>query len=868
MKRCIAFALLIMVVLVTAAPLSANSQSRHKIKIAAFNFYPTLFQDKDGSVKGFYVDFLSEIAKRENWDIEYVYGNWADGLSKIKSGEVDVLTNVAFTAERSQFMDYGKIPLLTVWAELYVPAGSSGIENIRDVKGKKIALMKGDFNASNFKNLVEKFGIPCQYVEFGNFEEVFKAVASRQVDGGIANNTFGTAKQNEYNLRSSGVIFNPFDIFFTTSKGQNGAILATLDRYLEEWRKSEASPYHQARERWSHGSAATIRVVHPWMKKTALGLVLLLGIAIVFVYSLRIQVRRKTSEIRAQSEELHLLTRQLEEELAERQIAQESLEEQAARLEEEITERLAVQESLEEKSAILEEEIQERLHIQEELEHRDEQYRLLFENMTTGFALHEMIYDDNGNPIDYRFLEINPAFEKLTGATAASFVGRTVREVMPGTESYWIEKYGKVAMSGKSAYFEEYSKELNRHFECWVFSPSKDRFAVIFSDATERKQLYEQLNRAQKMDTVGRLAGGVAHDFNNKLSVILGYAELAKMRKCSIGKECNDYIEEIIQAGQHAQEITRRLLTFSRSESANPIKLDVNLVLTDVRKTLGRMIGEHAELHLDLQQDINPVRIDPTQFDQVITNLVVNARDAMPKGGDITLATVNVTIDDDTSEVPNGDYVMISCSDTGSGMEAHVLEHIFEPFFTTKEVGKGTGLGLSSVYGIVRQNNGYITVHSEPGKGAMFSIFLPCLATSTPLKALAASSLPERPTQGTILLVEDEEPVRRITKLMLENFGYAVIAAENQQHAIKICVDGEEKIHCVLTDIVMPGMNGKELHDHIKAIRLELPFVFMSGYAEQNISDQMSLDGFEEIIQKPINFQLLNKKLISIITSG
>jgi len=344
MKR-ILLLFVITIILATASLVCADTPSPRKIRIAAFNFYPTLFQARDGSVQGFYVDFLSEIAKREGWTIEYIYGNWADGLARIKSGEVDVLTNVALTAERTQFMDYGKVPLITVWSELYAPNGSP-INNIRDVQNKKIALMKGDFNAANFKNLVEKFGIPCTYVEYGNFEDVFKAISARQVDAGIVNNTFGTAKRSEYDLKPTDVIFNPFDIFFTVAKGKNSAVLATLDRYLEEWRKNESSPYHQARERWSHKSASTIRVVHPWLKKAAVISGSLLCIAVGFVVLLRIQVRRKTMETQKYTDELHLATRQLEEELAERQVAREALLKQTAILEKEIAERKLAEEAL------------------------------------------------------------------------------------------------------------------------------------------------------------------------------------------------------------------------------------------------------------------------------------------------------------------------------------------------------------------------------------------------------------------------------------------------------------------------------------------------------------------------------------------
>lgn len=302
MKRLLfLFVTLIALVLSTQESIAttATTAPHRTIRIAAFNLYPAIFQAKDGSVQGFYVDFIKEIATREGWNIVYVNGTWSDGIARIKTNEVDVLTSVAFTNERAQFMDYGKVPLLTVWAELYVP-NTSSIENIRQVKNKKIAVMKGDFNAAHFRKFVDALGIPCQLIEYENFEEVFKAISSGRVAGGVVNNTFGAAKQNDYKIRSSGIVFNPFDIFFTVAKGENQSILATLDKYLGEWRKTENSPYHQARERWSHGSASTIQVVPSWVKHTLVVFLLFSTLAVVFLVVLRIQVRRKTRELNDQ----------------------------------------------------------------------------------------------------------------------------------------------------------------------------------------------------------------------------------------------------------------------------------------------------------------------------------------------------------------------------------------------------------------------------------------------------------------------------------------------------------------------------------------------------------------------------------------
>ena len=279
-----------------------SPELKKKVRIGAFNFYPGIFKGDDGSVQGIYVDFLEEIAKREGWQIEYVYGNWADGLSRIKNREVDVLTSVAWTEERTAYLDYAKVPLLTVWGELYTTDKSS-INSIREVEGKKIAVMKGDFNGANFRNLVDKFSVPCRFVEYGNFEEIFNAVASREVDAGVVNNSFGSAKADHYKLISSGIIFNPFDIFFAVAKGEDSGILATLDQYLLKWRASNSSPYHKARQRWAHANSSPILVAPSWLIPTLITLSALSAGAAIFIYLLRLQVRRKTSQITAHAEE-------------------------------------------------------------------------------------------------------------------------------------------------------------------------------------------------------------------------------------------------------------------------------------------------------------------------------------------------------------------------------------------------------------------------------------------------------------------------------------------------------------------------------------------------------------------------------------
>lgn len=733
MRRIFIF-VLITIILATTTIVVANPSPPQKVRIAAFNLYPALFQAKDGSVQGFYVDFLNEIARREGWTIEYVYGSWAEGLSRIKTGEVDLLTNVAFTAERAQFMDYGKVPLLTVWAELYAPNGSH-IDSIRNVEGKKIALMKGDFNAANFKNLVEKFGIPCTYVEYGNFEEVFKAISARQVDGGIVNNTFGTAKQSEYDLKSTGVIFNPFDIFFTVQKGKDSAILAKLDQYLEEWRKSEGSPYHQARKRWSHGSASTIMVVNPWLKKIAVIFGVLLCVAIGFVVLLRIQVRRKTAEIRKYSDELQLSALELEEELAERQVAQEALQDQAT---------------------ILEEEIEEHRRSEEALKRSED----------------------------------------------------------------------------------------------------------------ERSLLEAQLHQAQKLESVGRLAGGVAHDFNNMLGVIIGHASLGLI-KTDPTHPLHNHLVEINNAAERSADLTRQLLAFARKQAIEPKVLDLNDTISGMLKMLQRLIGEDIHLCWQPGSKLWQVKMDPSQIDQILANLCVNARDAIDTAGKIFIETGNISIDKAYSinhtEALEADYVWLSVSDDGSGMDKETLTHIFEPFFTTKDPGKGTGLGLATVYGIVKQNDGFVNVYSEPGSGTTFTIYIP----------RHIGKFVQEPTEGvliqppcgneTILLVEDEPAILEMTSLMLRGLGYTVLSASTPSEAVRMVREHDDAIHLLLTDVVMPEMNGRNLVTNLTTIYPGLKCLFMSGYTADVIAHHGVIDQGLHFIQKPFPLQTLASKVREVL---
>ncbi len=491
----------------------------------------------------------------------------------------------------------------------------------------------------------------------------------------------------------------------------------------------------------------------------------------------------------------------------------------------------------------------------------EKNYRILFREMLDGFALHEIICDKEGRPVDYRFLAINPAFERLTGLAAEEIVGRTVLEALPGTESHWIETYGRVALTGEPAVFENYHSQLQKHFEVTAFRPAPNQFACIFADITDRKQaeaekikLEGQFHQAQKMESVGRLAGGVAHDFNNMLGIIIGHAEMA-LDHVDPSQPLFADLREIRKAAERSANLTQQLLAFARKQTVTLRMLDLNEIIEGMLKMLRRLIGEDIVLVWLPGPEGWPIKMDPSQIDQILANLCVNARDAIADVGKITIETANRGFDTEfcarhAGFIP-GDYVHLSVSDNGCGMGKDILDKLFEPFFTTKEMGKGTGLGLATVFGIVKQNNGFVNVHSEPGQGTTFNIYLPRHVGKTEQKPKEALAEPIVRGQETILLVEDELAILKMTAIMLEKQGYRVLSAKTPGEAIRLAREHAGQIHLLMTDVVMPEMNGRDLAKNLLSLYPQIKRLFMSGYTADVIAHHGVLEEGVCFIQKP-----------------
>lgn len=393
-------------------------------------------------------------------------------------------------------------------------------------------------------------------------------------------------------------------------------------------------------------------------------------------------------------------------------------------------------------------------------------------------------------------------------------------------------------------------------------------FDVFAEDITERRILERQLRMAGKMEAVGRLSGGIAHDFNNLLGVIIGYGQVLK-RRLGAGSDLLECAEEIEKAGQRAASLTRQLLAFSRQQILTPSIIKLNDLVLDMAKMLPRLLGEDITVNTSLSSDLGMVKADQGQIEQVIMNLAVNARDAMPEGGTLRIETANVELDQAYAwQHPGakpGHYVMLAVIDSGTGIDPDTLTHIFEPFFTTKEVGKGTGLGLATVYGVVKQSGGYIWVESEPGHGASFQIFLP--RVDEPTADIAATTPVDETVGGseTILLVEDSEALRKLTRSFLESHGFKVLVAQDGEEALEVEARHSGKIDLLLTDVVMPGINGRALAERLLPKQLGMRVLYISGYTDSFVARHGVLEEGMVLLHKPFTEEVLIRKVREVL---
>lgn len=476
----------------------------------------------------------------------------------------------------------------------------------------------------------------------------------------------------------------------------------------------------------------------------------------------------------------------------------------------------------------------------------------------------------------FAYEEINPETERVLGVRSAEVEGKPPQAFLPAPAGEVAEReFRRCVALGRT---HRYSQALTRDGETLMFdvvvTPMRDaagrpvRLLGVALDVTQERQLEERLRQAQKLEALGQLTGGVAHDFNNLLTAIIGYSELIEKQN---NGDTREHAQLIRKAGEQAAALTRQLLAFSRKQLLEPRVLDLNTLVQDMEKLLQRVIGEGIKISIEIKARRARVRADPSQLEQVMLNLGVNGRDAMPGGGTLRIVTEDVALSAEEIaqrgiDVPPGDYAALIVSDTGSGMDDETLSRIFEPFFTTKGPGKGTGLGLATVYGIVKQSGGGITVESRLGEGCTFSIFLPASSSELEVPELPPVQTDNRGSE-TVLVVEDEEVVRHLICTVLGEAGYNVLCAESPEEGLRFGREQEKPIDLLVTDIVMPDMNGPTLARALVASQPEMRVLFVSGYSDADISDQGVVEPGLTVLQKPFTQESLAGKVREMLDS-
>ncbi|MDD2736412.1 MAG: PAS domain S-box protein [Desulfuromonadaceae bacterium] len=505
-----------------------------------------------------------------------------------------------------------------------------------------------------------------------------------------------------------------------------------------------------------------------------------------------------------------------------------------------------------------------------ELSQSEEKFRSYVDASPDGV----FVTDENG-----RYLEVNMAIAKITGYQKSELLNMSIPDLLPPEEAETALKHFQHLLETGVSSSEYQFLHKNGKKRWWLVDAVKlsdSRFLGLTKDITERKQADEdklkleaQLHQAQKMESVGRLAGGVAHDFNNMLTVILGHAQLGLMRLDPTHPVCDD-LQEISKTAERSADLTRQLLAFARKQTVTPKVLDLNDTVSEMLKMLQRLIGENIQLCWRPAHELWQIRMDPSQIDQILANLCVNARDAIEETGRISIETQNRTVDAEYSatnlEAVPGEYVCLTVSDSGSGMDQETQDHIFEPFYTTKERGKGTGLGLATVYGAVKQNNGFINIYSEPGQGTTFSIYLPRDESIRSIQTLSeTAALPVPRGQETILLVEDEPAILNIASMMLEKQGYTVLKAGSPGEAVRLAREHSGEIQLLMTDVIMPEMNGRDLAKNLLSLYPQMKRLFMSGYTSDVIAHHGVLDEGVCFIQKPFSLPNMAAKVREVL---
>jgi PAS domain S-box-containing protein len=893
-----------------------------ELTVASFPLKPLIFRDSDGEIKGINADLLNRIAQEQEWSVNYLAGSWGEGIERAQKGEVDLLTSVMYTEERDSFLDYTKQSYFTVWSAVYaVP--DSGIDSILKLQGQTVAIMTGDQNGLNFKNLAKKFGLECHYIEYPDFAEVFQAVRQGKTAAGVAVNIYGAIHAPEYRLVQTSIIFDPKPLYFAVPEGKNHDVLEAIDAILERWKKNEKSFYYQTLDTWLTLGRVPQPLIPGWFIYTFGACLLALSGSYVWTLSLKKQVSRRTEELSEKTSRLeeseaklkllfskatgaifvfdrktgnYIDANQAAEKLTGRPVAElktlstkdvtpigsekriRSINKHDSSVD--FGEVTYLRPNGETRTALLSaipiddhlsyglaQDITDRKLAEIELSNSYKLFHTVLNSLPAGVYVSEL------DSWDILFMN-----DHLIQEFGADYTGRKCWEAFRHktapcefcSNKHLLDKNGQPT----GVYiWDEFNPVTGKHYLNhdraieWV--DGRIVRLHISTDISEMKTLENQLRQKFKMEGIGVMAGGIAHNFNNNLAVILGSLELAQ-RKLSDPKKLENFIEQAKMATLRSRDLVAQILQFSRQRPIKKTSFKLSLVIEETEKLLAATLPATIRLLHELPPEAEQLVIegDPGQIQEALINLCNNAVYAMDEKGDINIRLALAELD--KTQIPAdfnclpGRYGCLSVTDTGRGVPENLIGKIFDPFFTTKKIHQGTGMGLATVRGIIDQHDGLIKVTSSPGEGSTFELYFPLSQTPVPHQAEPDREQLQHGSEA-ILLVDDESDLLEVTRQLLEELGYRILPSGCPKKALEMLASKKHPIDLVLTDQTMPNLTGVELAQEVKKIAPEIPVILMTGYSTKISEAEIGSYGISAYCRKPLSIGEISSAIRKVL---
>ena len=796
--------------LVVCSTLS-TSYANTVLKVGVYNNKPTIFVDSTGGVQGLFIDVLEEIAAREGWKLEYVTGHFSELLEALLSGGIDLLPALAYSEARDEFIDYTYETVMANWAELYVPIDSQ-LRSLIELDGKKIAVKQGDIHFQALKSMTENFNLSCHFLETDEYETIFEMLDQEYADVGVVNRLYGTRNKRGFDVKATPVLFNPIEMRYGVAENKHEEILAIINSYLTAFKNDENSIYYKSINRWFVVETQN-GMVPDWFFYLLYVVAGFTFLSFSTTVLFRYQVKKRTKELTRTNE-------QLESQIEERQ-----------RVEDELSKFARVVEASSDAMALVD------THHHHVL--ANSSYRKVFVGISRDIV---------GKSVQELF---GPDFfrEELEDAVSRCLQGEIVRlQIRPRTNEEG-EPYWNITLS---PYYSRNNETSG--------------YVIDIRDVTQEIELQGRLENAQKMEAIGLLAGGVAHDLNNILSGLVSYPDMLLVDRSS-EDPMTAPLQTIKKSGERAAAIVQDLLTLARRGVGLVTPLHFNVIIEEFLESpeyLEIMRESSAiELQLNLGHDLFNIRGSAAHLTKILMNLLSNSVEAMHGGGVLSISTENKLLEQEYigyEAIPAGEYVLLVVIDTGVGMSDDELSRIFEPFYTSKVMGRsGTGLGMAVVWGAVKDHNGYTDVHSTVDHGTSFSLYFPVTREilvkeeQMDIKALAG-------TGQKILVVDDMAEQRHIASQILELLGYSVEVASSGEEAVEKCRQTDYDL--LILDMIMPGgMDGCATYQQICLIRPEQKAVIASGYSDTKHVKKAQELGAGAYIKKPYTVNKLAKAI-------